>query len=68
MTSERKSAVAALLAAMMLASPAMAAAQSQTKTTIHDPATAKDPMARGHAVSMLLNQYRHGWLWSLGRH
>jgi len=44
--------------------------QSQTKihAAIHDRATAKNPKARGRAVGMLLDQYRHGWLWSLGRH
>jgi len=34
---------------------------------IHDPATAHDPDARRRAVTFLLDQYRNGWLWSLGR-
>ncbi len=45
-------------------------ARSQAKfhAAIHDPATARDAKARGRAVGMLLDQYRHGWLWSLGSH
>jgi len=41
--------------------------QAKIHATIHDPATARDPNARRRAVAYLLEQYRNGWLWSLGR-
>jgi hypothetical protein len=41
--------------------------QAKIHAAIHDPATARDPGARRRAVAYLLDQYRNGWLWSLGR-
>lgn len=41
--------------------------QAKIHAAIHDPATARDPSARRRAVTYLLDQYRNGWLWSLGR-
>jgi hypothetical protein len=41
--------------------------QARIHAAIHDPATAHDPDARRRAVAYLLDQYRNGWLWSLGR-
>ena len=41
--------------------------RAKIHTAIHDPATARDPGARRRAVAYLLDQYRNGWLWSLGR-
>jgi hypothetical protein len=41
--------------------------QAKIHAAIHDPATASDSGARRRAVAYLLDQYRNGWLWSLGR-
>lgn len=43
------------------------ATQARLHAVIHDPATAHHPAARRRAVALLLEQYRNGWLWSLGR-
>lgn len=41
--------------------------QAKIHAAIRDPTTARDPNARRRAVAYLLDQYRNGWLWSLGR-
>jgi len=41
--------------------------QAKIHAAIHDPATLRDANARRRAVAYLLDQYRNGWLWSLGR-
>lgn len=43
------------------------AAQSKGHAAIHDPAAVDSPLSRRKAVANLLDQYRDGWLWSLGR-